>query len=227
VQVAAPRWSLVRGERDAWIQCALFLVALLLAAGGVFLAWHASDQVATHRGAAPPLTDQIGPWAVAIIVIGGAVAAAVAAFRSAKVHLDMAVNPATAPDVGSITKPVPVGQRQSEVDSHDGGDSPPTPPATQSDNGAIPTSTAPEGGTIVDPRSTASPKVVAGAMSTLASASFWTIAAATFWHTVEPVILTALGTAVTAIAGAVAAWWKTDPLRVAHVNQSRPAAEQH
>ena len=78
----------------------------------------------------------------------------------------------------------------------------------------------------MDPRTTVSPKVVIGAVGTLASASFWTIAAATFWHAVEPVILTALGTLVTAIAGVAAAWWKTDPLRVAHVSQSQPATGQ-
>ncbi|MGN6867910.1 MAG: hypothetical protein ACTHMY_05835 [Solirubrobacteraceae bacterium] len=228
LQVAAPRWALVRGEHEAWIQCGLFLVALLLAAGGVFLAWHASDQVAAHSRTAPPLTDQIGPWAVAIIVIGGAVAAAIAAFRSAKMHLDMEVNPAPTPAPQRAVKLVPAAV-QSE-DSSVAGESaaqalPPSPTPAQSAAGVTP-STAPVGGAVVDPRTTVSPKVVLGTVGTLASASFWTVAAATFWHTVEPVALTALGTVVTAAVGAATAWWKTDPLRVAHVNQSRPAPGQ-
>jgi hypothetical protein len=230
LQVAAPRWALVRGARDARIQCGLFFVGLLLAAGGVALAWHASDQVAKRSGTAPPLTDQIGPWAVAVIVIAGAVAAAIAAFRSAKMHLDMEVKPAQAPATQRITTLAPAAALRSaggsSADSN--GAQAPTPSLKVAENvdGSNQASAALAGGAVVDPRTTVSPKVVLGTMGTLASASFWTIAAATFWHSVEPVVLTALGTVATAVAGAAAAWLKNDPLRVAHVNQSQPAAGQ-
>jgi hypothetical protein len=72
-----------------------------------------------------------------------------------------------------------------------------------------------------DSASTISPKVWAGSIAGAVSVTFWTIAAATFWKdTFSSEALAVLVGSTTAIASAVAAYLRTDPMRV----RARPEA---
>ena len=248
LRIDAPRWALVRDGHEAGLAAWLFFAALVWAALGVGFAWHLSDQLASNPRLAPPLSEQIGLWAAVVVVIGGAVAAGITAFRSAKLHVNMALEPSAKAEAQrrkelherlialldkqqAPAEPAAAAAAAAALNAEDKGSgldpngaSPQPPPpsgSTTNGNSTVPPVQSEE--KIADPRTTLSPKVVAGSASALASAAFWTIAAATFWHTVEPTVLAALGTGLTTVSGAIAAWWKTDPLRIARITQSRPA----
>jgi hypothetical protein len=216
VQIDAPRWAMVRNGHESGLAAWLFFAALVWASLGVGFAWHLSDQIASHPGLTPPLSEQLGLWAAVVVVIGGAVVAGITAFRSAKLHVNMALEPSAKAEAALKGEDNGAGAKTNAPSSA----APPLSGSTT--NGSSPSPTAQPDAKIVDPRTTLSPKVVAGSASALASAAFWTIAAATFWHKVEPTILAALGTGLTTVTGAIAAWWKTDPLRISRIIQSHP-----
>jgi hypothetical protein len=252
LQIDAPRWAIVRDGHDAKLATWLFVAALVWAALGIVFAWHLSDQLASHRRLVPPLSEQIGLWVAVLVVIGGAVAAGITAFRSAKLHVNMALEPSAKAEaerreelhdrlVAFFDKQqapadpmaISAGVAAASALTHNGKDqngasdaNAPTSESTSQSGSSDSAPSVPAGQPEVktaDPRTTLSPKVAAGGATALASAAFWTVAAATFWHRVEPTVLAALGTGLTAVTTAIAAWWKTDPLRIARIIQSRPA----
>jgi hypothetical protein len=244
LHIDAPRWAIVRGGHEAGLSAWLFLAAFVWGGLGVALVWHLSDQLASNGNSVPPLTEQIGLWAAVVVVLGGAVAAGITAFRSAKLHVTLALDPSakaeaerraelhdklmSALDKGTESAAVAAAAATATVLAPEGNDAgtkgsngQPSASSASSDasSSTSPGQAAPK---IVDPKTTLSPKVAAGTATAVLSAAFWTVAAATFWHKVEPTVLAALGTGLTTVGAAIAAWWKTDPLRIAHIVEAHP-----
>jgi hypothetical protein len=200
LRIDAPRWAITRDGHETRLATWLFFAALVWAALGIALAWHLSDQLASHPRLAPPLSEQIGLWAAVVVVIGGAVAAGITAFRSAKLHVDMSLEPSAraeaerqkelhdkliavlgrrqapadlatvAAAVAAATAAAPSAENQNGA-SDSNASTPLSQPLSGSTNNA---SIAPGGQPdekLADPRTTLSPKVVAGGASALASAA--------------------------------------------------------
>lgn len=245
----APRWALHQGY-GTLSAAGLFLVAVILAAIGAFLAAHFIDRFLPASASGPsgaPLALLVGAWSVVVLIFGAAILAGIFAFRSNELHLRMSGHPSAAAEAQLAAQ-----MREETLNAvlrltEQGGGAAIAGVASKLDKllNQAPTQPAlPAGGQIgggssfvndsssvsnpsgtahlVDPATTLSPKVVAGAATAAASAAFWIVAAATFWHKLEPTILTALGTGVTAVTSAIAGWWKTDPLRIKQVTESHP-----
>jgi hypothetical protein len=241
LQVHAPRWSVTRRDNDP-VAVALYVLAGALALAGVVLAIHFLDRFlpgAPQGARQAPLAVQIGSWLVVVLIFIGAVAAAGLGFRAPRLEVDLSAQPSAEADaerarelqnaaiaaiVAPLAQPNPpaadlaaVSERLQELlGSLQGGAATPA---------AAPSTSNPSSGsarTVVDPASTVSPKVVAGAAAGATSVAFWIVAASTFWHTLGPSVLAALSTAVTAGAGSIAAWLKRDPLRTTHTVESHP-----
>jgi hypothetical protein len=240
LEVHSPRWALRRGGETHWPMLAL---AALLAFFGFFLAVRTIDRVLPKPGVTAvhvPLALLVGTWSVVFLIFAAAVGAGLFVYRSGRLELRMSAHPSAAAEAeraaatqadafdallrrafscAGAPDPAAVAAELRTLMSVPGGAAAP-PPASASVTGS---GTAAAATTkVVDPQKTVSPKVVAGAATSATSAAFWIVAASTFWHSVQPTVLTALATGVTAISGAIAAWWKTDPLRVKQLTQSHP-----
>jgi len=244
----APRWSVGKGRRHSeqfaiW----MFVLSVALAAAGVALAIHFVDRFLPGgaSGAATPqapLAVQIGSWSVVFVVFAGAVAAGLLGFRAPRLEVELSARPSAEAEaeraeelrnhaidviVAHLNQQAQRPPNRSEasnqlqslaVSPQSSSGAAPQQGQLNAPNSASPSSTT----TVADPASTISPKVIAGAGAAATSVAFWVVAATTFWHTVEPSVLTALSTGVTAAAGSIAAWLKKDPLRTTHTVESHP-----
>jgi hypothetical protein len=82
--ITAPRWALRAPRSETLASSIAGFVALVLAGGGVALAWNADNELTTSKSG---LAAQIGPWVVIAVLLIGAGAAASAAFGSRRLHL--------------------------------------------------------------------------------------------------------------------------------------------
>lgn len=243
LEVHSPPWALRRGGDARWLRGGMLGLAVLLAVLGFVLAMHTVNRVLPNAAGTTvhvPLALLIGSWSVVFLIFAAAVCAGLFVYRSGRLELRMSARPSAAAEAdraaemqgrafdaildrafttaGASDRATIVAELRSLMSAPQEAAAP--SPASSDGTGAArkagPTTK------VIDPQKTVSPKVVAGAATSATSAAFWIVAASSFWHSVEPTVLTALATGVTAISGAIAAWWKTDPLRVAQLTQSHP-----